>query len=215
MDEIEKIVYINLEHRTDRKQQIERQLSVFPSEKVIRFSAIYEKGRGHLGCSKSHIAVLEMAIQNKWKNVLIIEDDMVWNEFEKGILILKQLISKKPDVIMLGGYDVSMATGTYRLRKANTTVAYLVFDKYYQTLLTNFKEGALLLETNYAQLTPYAIDQYWHRLQQIDNWYIIYPGLCYQRESYSDIEQSSVAIKPFTFDNRKSGILSRILRRPT
>ena len=209
MDQIEKVVYINLEHRTDRKQQIERELSVFPSEKVVRFNAVYEKDRGHVGCSRSHIAVLEMAIQNKWKNILIVEDDMVWNEFEKGILILKQLSTKNPDVIMLGGYGVSMATGTYRLRKANTTVAYLVFDKYYQTLLSNFREGALLLERNYARLTPYAIDQYWHRLQERDNWYIIYPGLCYQREGYSDIEQTSVPIKPFTFDS----ILSRILRR--
>jgi glycosyl transferase family 25 len=213
MDNIEKVVYINLEHRTDRKQQIERELSVFPSEKVIRFQAVYEKGRGHLGCSKSHIAVLEMAIQNRWKNVLIVEDDMVWNHFESGMATLKQILAKNPDVIMLGGYGVSMVTGTYKVTKANTTVAYLVFNNYYQTLLDNFKEGAHLLDKNYEHLTPYAIDQYWHKLQEKDNWYIIYPGLCEQREGYSDIEQKSVIRKPFTFGNRTSGVLSRILRR--
>jgi hypothetical protein len=40
-DFIEKVIYINLEHRTDRRQQIEKELSVFfPVEKIVIWAII-------------------------------------------------------------------------------------------------------------------------------------------------------------------------------
>ena len=76
---IEHVVYINLEHRKDRRENIEKELSIFSSEKVQRFDAIHEPKRGHLGCSKSHIEVLKLAIKFGWKNYLVVEDDAVFN----------------------------------------------------------------------------------------------------------------------------------------
>jgi hypothetical protein len=35
----------------------------------------------------------------------------------------------------------------------------------------------------------YAIDKYWFKLQQKDNWYLITPLTVTQREDYSDIEE--------------------------
>ena len=67
---IEHVVYINLDHRTDRRQHMEKEVSIFPSERVTRFSAI-KHDYGAIGCTRSHIAVLEMAISSDWKNVLI------------------------------------------------------------------------------------------------------------------------------------------------
>jgi glycosyl transferase family 25 len=61
--------------------------------------------------------------------------------------------------------------------------------------LSNFKEGLKLLYSEYSQTTPYAIDQYWHKLQQKDNWYIIYPTLCLQRQGFSDIKNAITPIK--------------------
>ena len=90
---IEKVVYINLEHRKDRKEETEAELlKYFPAEKVVRFDAINQKP-GSFGCCKSHIAVLEMAKENKWKNVLIVEDDASWDpRFDAQYLILEELI---------------------------------------------------------------------------------------------------------------------------
>ena len=195
MDQIEKVIYINLAHREDRKRQIERELSVFPPYKVMRFDAIYEKNRGHLGCSKSHIAVLEMAIANNWKNYLVVEDDMIWNNFETGSRFLANLFDKKPDVIVLGGTQINHGLEKYKLRSCTCTTAYLVFSHYYQTLLTNFKEGANLLEKDYNHQTPYAIDQYWHKLQRRHNWLIVSPIMCLQSGGYSDINRENVVMK--------------------
>ncbi len=62
---VDKVVYINLAKRTDRRESIEFQLKKVgvPPEKIIRFEAI-ENENGTLGCTLSHISVMEMAEKN-------------------------------------------------------------------------------------------------------------------------------------------------------
>jgi glycosyl transferase family 25 len=189
MDTIEKVVYINLEHRTDRRAQVEEQLAVF-GDRVERFSAI-QKSPGGVGCSMSHLAVLKRAKEQGWKNVLIVEDDFVWCKTEEGMTIFDK-ISKNPyDVIMLGGAYLKYDTVTYKLLSGQTALAYIVDSSYYDTLISNFKEGleGFLRTMNYP---VYALDQYWKHLQPHDRWYVIRPSLCMQRPSFSDIEQAHV-----------------------
>ena len=182
---VEKIVYINLEHRTDRKAQIEEVLKDV-SDKVIRFNAIKES-HGGIGCTKSHIAVLEMAIKEGWKNYLVVEDDAIWNKFEVGYPILEKLSQNSYDVIVLGAVVQSMDGNSYKLYSGHTTTSYMVHSKYYTTLLKNFKEG-LDGFLNTGHYHNYAIDQYWKRIQPSHDWYCVAPSLMIQREGFSDIE---------------------------
>jgi glycosyl transferase family 25 len=118
MELIDKIIYINLDDRTDRKDSICETLKDY-SHKVLRFSAI-KNIYGPIGCTMSHITVLETAIQNKWNNVLIIEDDMVWktkNNLDK----LEELIKNPYDVIVLAGADVKHDANTNKFREDNKT----------------------------------------------------------------------------------------------
>ena len=133
-EDIEKVVYINLDERTDRRAEIERQLSIFPSEKIVRFPAIKHLN-GAIGASMSHIAVVELAIQNDWNNVLIVEDDMIWNKFEVGYPIYEKLVSNPFDVLCLGSACVDYDRQTYKAKYVSTGTAYLVNKHYYQTLL--------------------------------------------------------------------------------
>jgi glycosyl transferase family 25 len=188
---VEKVVYINLESRTDRRIQIEAELSVFPSNKVIRFNAIKE-WNGHHGCSKSHIAVLEMAIKENWSNVLIIEDDAKWNKFDIGYAILEKLTKSPYDVISLGGIGGYVDPHTFRAFDFQTATAYLVSNHYYNTLLTNFKEGLKILMASETYHSTGCLDQHWKQLHCKDNWFRIYPHLLYQRPSYSDIIKDHV-----------------------
>jgi glycosyl transferase family 25 len=182
---VEKIVYINLEHRTDRKAQIEDVLKDV-SDKVIRFNAIKEE-HGGIGCTKSHIAVLEMAIREGWKNYLVVEDDAVWNKFDTGYPILEKLAQTSYDVIVLGAVVQRIDRKTYKLYSGHTTTSYMVHSKYYRALLKNFKDGldGFLTTGNYH---AFAIDQYWKKLQPFDDWYCVAPSLLIQREGFSDIE---------------------------
>jgi glycosyl transferase family 25 len=182
---IDKIVYINLPHRTDRKFQIEKELDVFPKNKIVRFPGIYNKQHGGIGCTQSHIEVLLMAIKNNWKNYIVIEDDAVWNNI-KGTFILNELLQKQYDVILLGHINAKYNSDTYKVTYATTTTSYLVSNHYYATLLQNFIEGlSLFKHTNIYE--KYAIDQYWLSLMKKDNWYCIAPSLFIQRPNFSDI----------------------------
>jgi hypothetical protein len=118
---------------------------------------------------------------------LIVEDDAIWSNFDKGYPILEQLIQKSHDVITLG-ITHARYTPEFKLLSGQTTTAYIVQQHYYSALLDNFKEGCnLLIQTGNWPI--YALDQYWKRLQQKDNWYCVIPSLMVQRPSYSDIER--------------------------
>jgi glycosyl transferase family 25 len=208
MELIEKVVYINLERRKDRLEQIQQELSIFPPEKVQRFNAISHE-KGLIGCVKSHIAVLEMAISQNWKNVLIVEDDMKWSNFSE--VILRNLLSQSYDVIGLGGTFVNYNRNTYKASFFSTTVAYIVSNHYFKILLDNFKEGCQKLIENYEP-PKYALDRYWKQIQSRDNWYIIMPPLCIQRPSYSDIENHHVDYTELFNSKTKRSFLDRLRR---
>lgn len=123
-DYIEQVIYINLDSRSDRRMSVEKQLEdVFFEDKIQRFSAIQHKF-GCIGCSKSHKAVLAMAMQNNWKNYLVVEDDFVWTNFKEGLSNFKKLVTAQPnfDVICFASAH-SILTETQRLLSGQTTTA--------------------------------------------------------------------------------------------
>jgi len=208
MELIEKVVYINLERRKDRLEQIQKELSIFPPEKVQRFNAISHE-KGLIGCVKSHIAVLEMAISQNWKNVLIVEDDMQWYNFSE--VILRSLLSQPYDVIGLGGTFVRYNKHTYKASFFSTATAYVISNHYYSVLLQNFKEGCQKLIESYEP-PKYALDRYWQQLQSRDNWYIIMPPICIQTPSYSDIENTNVNYNSLFNSKTKKSFLDNLRR---
>jgi glycosyl transferase family 25 len=197
-DFIEKVIYINLEKRKDRREQIEKELAIyFPPEKIVRFNAFYENV-GPVGCTKSHIGALEMAIENKWENCLIVEDDIEWkknDEFNNLYKKLKNILKNTYDVIVLNSYDSrTYNKTTYKLECCRSTGAYICNSSYYKTILDNFKESLALLIA-YRIKVPlninnkfslYNIDEYWQKLQKKDKWYIVAPSICIQKSGYSD-----------------------------
>ena len=165
----------------------------------MRFSAI-RSWAGPLGCTKSHIAVLKMAMSAGWKNVLIMEDDMVWKTKE-NLDTLKTLIEKPYDVIVLAGTYVKHDPITHKLYNSSSTGAYLVNQSYYKTLLANFEEGHQYIEwaiSNpqlkfiqgrmrkvYRPIYDHTIDNFWRKLQPKDNWFIL--RMFYGLPQYSDV----------------------------
>jgi len=187
---MEHVLYINLSHRIDRRDHIERQLARWgvPYE---RFNAVYHS-LGHLGCTQSHIRCLEIAIEREWDRVCIVEDDMYIVDvpmFQQTLSTF--LASSTPwDVLLLGGNvgpPYIKVLGARRVMNAQTTTAYVVKKHYYATLLDNFKRGLQLCMA--SPLSDYRIDMYWKRLQRNDQWYILDPLTVIQQGGYSDIEK--------------------------
>jgi hypothetical protein len=194
---VDAIYYINLDHRTDRNEAFLREMDKiqFPREKVKRISGVYEKDRGHLGCSKSHILAMEDFLNSNYRNCIVFEDDFEFSQLTETIESRFHQLSKIPfDVCMLAGNEQDLRdSGIPNLKKVNmclTTSGYMVSKSFAPILLQNFKEGAQLLEKSYNESPyrgEYAIDQYWCLLQPNSKWYIFDPKLGKQRNSFSDI----------------------------
>jgi glycosyl transferase, family 25 len=185
---IDKVIYINLDTREDRRKIMAKffEEGKIPQDKIVRFSAFHIK-RG-IGCLKSHTKALQMAKDNGWKNVLILEDDLEWLEFEKGYEQLQELI-KLPrwDVIQLVGWYVEYDFP--RIYYTLNAGAYLVNSSYYDTLLANryaALRGITSVETIWKGVAKFTADVYWNRLLKNDYWYGLYPCMCRQVNTYSD-----------------------------
>jgi len=183
---VDKVVYINLDKRTDRDAHIREVLSQF-GNKVIRMSAV-ETNPGFIGCLKSHIAVLREAKHYKWANVLVMEDDVEWNAFDVAYPIVEKLASQPYNVIHLGPSVPVMVEGTYQLLDGQTTSSYLVNGHYINTLLACYVDALPKLIKTHNEAV-YGSDQCWKPLMKQGGWFAPSPALMYQAPGYSDIRQ--------------------------
>ena len=189
-----KVFYINLKTRPDRKAEIEDELQNFGLE-AERFEAIQTPDFGIYGCGLSHLAVLKLAKERNYPNVLILEDDFQFlvskEELEDQ---LQQFFAHalEYNVCMLA-YDVrerdssalDCALNVERLLFAQTASGYLVNGNYYDKLIQLY-EHALpqLIETR--RHWDFANDIVWRGLQQQDRWFYFKTRIGKQRASYSD-----------------------------
>ena len=74
INDIKHAFYINLDHRTDRKEHVEKELGKLGIQ-AERFNAI-KMQNGAVGCSMSHLKILQDARTKKLDHVLIMEDDI-------------------------------------------------------------------------------------------------------------------------------------------
>lgn len=192
---MENVYYINLEHRKDRKIHVEQELSKL-GWKYQRFNAIKDTN-GRIGCSMSHLKILENAKEKNLNYVIIVEDDIVFTNIKlfKTNFYKFLKLNINFDVLLLGGnlWGIDGYNSiSYKINKCATTIGYLVKNNYYNTLISNIKKGIELLKKNPELHTEYSIDKYWAKLQQKDNWFLIRPLTVTQLDNYSDIEKKNV-----------------------
>ena len=198
-EHIDKIIYINLDSREDRKHEILeefRRLQI-PEDKIIRFTAIRHETEGAIGCSQSHIAVLKMAMENNWKNYMVLEDD--FNFIHDAVFIdhvfdhfFTQFPGDSWDVLNLArGFhqDFTDAHVKYiqKVFDVSTTSGFVVNRHFYNTLLPNFIKGFEHLCREPKNHPMYCVDRYWNRIMALSNWYITNPSVGYQRTGHSSI----------------------------
>jgi len=180
------VFYINLDIRPDRREEIEGELASMNLQGE-RFAAI-KTTPGIIGCAQSHSAVLRLAKERGYPQVVIFEDDFQFLvSKEEFYSYVDQFSKKEYDVIMLS-YNMlaSVPEGDFiRVKDAQTTSGYIVHARFYDTLIANFDEGVpLMIQT--GQHWIYALDQYWKRLQPGALWYAASPRIGKQRASISN-----------------------------
>ena len=193
---IDKIIYINLNKRTDRRQEIEDELNAFGLE-YERFEAIETPGFGSLGCGQSHLAVLKIARERGYKNVLILEDDFTFlvskEEFERQLQIFFD--SKIEYNICMISYnlrkheEIKEIDFLWKILEVQTTSGYIINSNYYDTLIDLYEWSMPLLDST-KQHWNYAIDQVWKCLQPKHAWFCFKTRIGKQRPSFSDNSDS-------------------------
>lgn len=201
-DFIEKVIYINLESRPDRKDDILEALGniEIPYHKIIRFNAV-EKKPGFLGCALSHAAVMKMVMENDWGPVLIVEDDNSFysddDHIRQANIFLSSLQEKDWDVALLGGnyyfvYEHQPEVYSLRLKYTHCTNAYIVNRGYAETLYHAFNDSVRQITAGDEPDESKSIDVVWNRLMEKDNWFGLYPCIAYQARGFSDIRGVSL-----------------------
>ena len=215
MEHIQHIFYINLDHRTDRLEHIESQLSnLGVLDKSERFRAI-KTTSGAVGCTMSHIKCLQLAIERKYENIFICEDDITFLDIPTFTKSLKYFFNQKKlkqwDVLVAGGNNAppfeQVSEYYAKIHNCQSTTGYIVNKHYFLSLLNNFKEGLAFLLRDPTNKISFAIDVYWKQLQFRDNWYLILPLTVVQIESYSDIEERFVDYKNLMLDFDKKRMI--------
>ena len=194
---IDKIFYINLNKRQDRREQIEKELNDFGLN-YERFEAIEYEPMGSYGCGMSHLQILKLAKEKNYKNILIFEDDFTF-------LVSKTIFEENLKTFFESGLDYDVCYLSYNLHEyqelenynvnkvlfSQTASGYIINNHYYSVLIELY-EWALpkLLETTYHWL--YSNDVVWRDLQKKDNYYAFKTRIGKQRPSYSNCTVSFV-----------------------
>lgn len=208
---LNKIIYINLDKRTDRREEIEDELIRYgllntniKDNLVERFPAVSTPGRGILGCTYSHLEVCKLARNRGYKNILILEDDFIFlinkKEFYENLdkLFTQQI---KFDVCMLAYNNIQppLPTEYHFLMKtveAQTASAYILNESVYEKFIELYEWAAPLLEQT-GQHWIYANDQIWKKLQSDPNinWYCFKERIGKQQDGYSDNSEQFVELQ--------------------
>lgn len=214
--DIKNVFYINLDTRPDRKAHVEIQLQNIGINNSQRFNAIkMNNGNGAIGCSMSHLKLIEYAKANNLDHILIVEDDILFTNPYLFVTQFNKFLSnhKNFDMLLIAGNNLPPYTiiddTCVQVKQCQTTTGYLVKNHYYDKLISNYKIGILKLLKEPHNHRFYAIDKYWFNLQAVDKWYLIIPLSVTQREDYSDIEKRQTNYSLVMLDLDKASFFKR------
>lgn len=181
-------VYINLDTRPDRREQIEAECARMGLA-VERFDARRSIGPGP-GCTLSHLEVLKLARSRGSPSVLIFEDDFEFLVSKETVDTLLQRLPDDYDVVMLA-YHVTCeepySEDFGRALEAQTASGYIVHSRMYDRLIATLEDAHRLYVENPSMHWVYINDQFWKQLQPVSRWYYSRIRIGRQRAGYSDL----------------------------
>jgi len=204
---IDVIYYINLDYRIDRNEQFldEMHRMQVPFEKIVRISAVNKPGQGALGCGFSHLHTIDLFQCSNHQNCIIFEDDFMFiQDFDTINYMFQSLFDQHIpfDICMLSCQEVEINPTPFdfihKVIHGHTTSGFILNKHFVPTLFDNFLQCVHLLEQSYEYGTKpeiqyhFNIDQYWCKIQPPNKWYVFFPKMGVQRESYSDIQREHV-----------------------
>lgn len=194
----DKIFYINLDRRWDRKKECDAELlkhdivaERFTAHDGDRFKTRSLLKQNEVACCMSHSDILQMQIDNGWQRILILEDDVqfVDDVQEKFFEHLREIPSDWLMIYLGGNHEMKPTPleGSERIKKINRTYT---TSSYAITL-----EGAKKSLQRMREFVVQADLVYHLTCQKYGRCYVFQPPLAWQRPSFSDIQ---MCLKDYT-----------------
>ena len=210
MEHIDKIIYINMDARTDRRAELEAEFTRLgiPNDKIMRFPASSYNGCPNTGCLVSHANVIHLAYEMGYRNVLVLEDDFRFIEDAAKVNAdIRAFFDMKLDwdVLMLttcSAVVIPEYVGYLASRISSSTngAGYLVNRPMMMELVELFDSNVENLFNTKAHWL-YQNDILWKSLMPTKQWYMFNHYLGYQVGGYSDLSQDQkIAILPQAFN---------------
>jgi glycosyl transferase family 25 len=188
------IYYINLDHRLDRKKEVEEEFKQIGILNAIRISAIKNEN-GALGCAMSHRNIFNLVLSNS-KLTWICEDDIAFlttrNELEK--LITDFYNDSRLDVLSISYnalYKIKINKQFYITSNTQTMSCYIIKPHVLNDFLNMAEESVFALQKGCSE-EYFAIDQVWKKLQRKYIFALPTSVKVIQRPSFSDIRNVNV-----------------------
>ena len=185
------VLYINLAHRTDRRQEIEDELRkvAWPIERLDATKA----ENGAVGCSLSHARALNELYRRGHSYGIVLEDDAVL-DLRSNSAIMRAMREARFDVFLLGTNHAQSTPGSLGFRRvtsSQTLTGYLVKRACMPILIRCFRESARELAAGVPP-NQCAADMKWKSLMRSNVFLANRFPLAYQRPSHSDIQNRHV-----------------------
>lgn len=188
------IFYINLDHRADRRTEIEAEFERMGLKGAKRIPGI-RTDPGYIGCGLAHEAAVKAG--RGLKNVLIFEDDFQFLVSPEEFWSQLETAMKEPyDCIMLGcnlreSEPYGDSSNLVRVKWGCTGSGYLINGHMIDTIATLFEDANKKLGITHHHWL-YANDQCWRSLQEQGLWLTFKNRIGKQRASYSDNNKAFV-----------------------
>jgi GR25 family glycosyltransferase involved in LPS biosynthesis len=185
------IACVNLDRRPDRWLRMQSRFATLGIDAIERFAAVdghtasvpadWEGSCGAYGCLQSHLALVKRARANGWPNLLIFEDDVVFEpRFNERFAEYWRQVPTAWDMLYLGASHLSdplrFAQNLWRLTRSSSTFAYALNHTVY--------DANIELNTRGRK----AVDVHNHALQSQFSCYCFHPHLAWVAKERSDID---------------------------
>jgi len=197
-ERFDKVYCINLKRRPERLQEFIQEVNKFNLGDFEVFEAIdgnnIKNTRINLkpseqGLIESNSKIIKECIQNKYNNVLIIEDDCMFSEEILNIDEYFKFLPNDWDMLYMGGnHNTHIKMNPPQI--INEKVC-----KLHHTYSTHFVaiNGRLFEELYYIlNITNEPLDVCYTKIQKNKNVYSFYPAIAKQRIGFSDIQNRNV-----------------------
>ena len=188
-------VCINLDRRIERWRQMQQKFQQHGIEAVQRFTAIdgetstipanWPGTPGAYGCLRSHLEVVREARRLGLSNVLILEDDVVFDDqFERKFNESIHQLPADWDMLFFGALHkdelIRVSDNIGRITQANSTYAYALRDTVFDAFVELNSRADEVLDVNNLVL------------QKEFNCYCFLPHLAWVEAAYSDAQEKAV-----------------------